>query len=99
MNLTLRHPLAALLLVAWLSTQTSFAEDAEPKLKGLIVAGGCCHDYPRQKLIISEGVSQRISIAWDIVHEGDDKGKKKGQDKKGKGKNDGKAKGAGGKKK
>ena len=75
MNLALRYALAALLLVALLATQTSFAEDAKPSLKGLIVAGGCCHDYPRQKLIICEGLSQRISIAWEIVHEGDDKGK------------------------
>ncbi|MEO8494778.1 MAG: ThuA domain-containing protein, partial [Planctomycetota bacterium] len=75
MNFALRHTLAASLLVALLFTQTSAAEDAKPKLKGLIVAGGCCHDYPRQKLIISEGLSQRISIAWDIVHEGDENGK------------------------
>ena len=71
MNFALRHPLAAFLIVGFLSTQTLVAEDARPMLKGLIVAGGCCHDYPRQKLIISEGLSQRISIAWDIVHEGD----------------------------
>lgn len=46
----------------------SFADAAEkPKLKGLIVVGGCCHDYDRQKLILSEGLSQRVSIAWDIV--------------------------------
>lgn len=42
-----------------------------PKLKGLIVAGGCCHDYPNQSIIISQGMSQRVSIEWDIVVEGD----------------------------
>lgn len=51
------------------------AEEAKPKLKGLLVAGGCCHDYPRQKLIITEGLSQRVSIEWDIVHEGDKAGR------------------------
>lgn len=75
MNLSRRRVLAAILLVGLLFTQASFAEVAKPKLKGLIVAGGCCHDYPRQKLIISEGLSQRISIAWDIVHEGDKNGR------------------------
>lgn len=75
MNFARRQTLAAILLVALLAPHTFAAEDAKPKLKGLIVAGGCCHDYPRQKLIISEGLSQRISIAWDIVHEGDENGK------------------------
>lgn len=70
-----RFGMSILLLVVSLVTLPSLAADDAPKLKGLIIAGGCCHDYPRQKLIISEGLSQRISIAWDIVHEGDDKGK------------------------
>ena len=38
----------------------------KPKLKGLIVVGGCCHDYTRQKLILSEGLSHRVSIEWDV---------------------------------
>ena len=40
------------------------------KLKGLLVAGGCCHDYERQVQIITEGLSQRASISWDVVYEG-----------------------------
>ena len=40
------------------------------KLKGLLVAGGCCHDYERQVEIITEGLSQRASISWDVVYEG-----------------------------
>ena len=44
MNFALRHWLVAALLVASLFTQPSLAEDAKPKLKGLIVTGGCCHD-------------------------------------------------------
>ena len=47
------------------------APQPAPKLKGLLITGGCCHDYARQKQIITEGISQRVSIAWDIVHEGD----------------------------
>ena len=42
----------------------------ETKLKGLLITGGCCHDYTNQKRIITEGISQRVSISWDIVHEG-----------------------------
>jgi uncharacterized protein len=44
---------------------------SQPKLKGLLITGGCCHDYDLQKRIVTEGLSQRVSIAWDIVHEGD----------------------------
>jgi type 1 glutamine amidotransferase len=40
------------------------------KLKGLLVTGGCCHDYKNQIKIITEGISQRASISWDVVHEG-----------------------------
>jgi len=40
------------------------------KLKGLLITGGCCHDYQNQKKIITEGISQRVNISWDVVHEG-----------------------------
>ncbi|MDP6253029.1 MAG: ThuA domain-containing protein, partial [Verrucomicrobiota bacterium] len=42
---------------------------AEP-LKALLITGGCCHDYANQKLIISQGISKRANVDWDIVHEG-----------------------------
>lgn len=41
-----------------------------PPLKGLLITGGCCHDYTSQKRIITEGLSQRVNIVWDVVHEG-----------------------------
>jgi len=58
--------LLTLVVVAPLS-----AEDrARPKLKGLLITGGCCHDYQNQKQIITQGLAQRISIGFDVVHEG-----------------------------
>ena len=45
------------------------ARAAEP-LKGLLITGGCCHDYGNQAQIITEGISQRANIEWDVVHEG-----------------------------
>ncbi|MCA9058239.1 MAG: ThuA domain-containing protein [Planctomycetaceae bacterium] len=39
-------------------------------LKGLLITGGCCHDYENQKRIITEGISQRVNIEWDVAHEG-----------------------------
>jgi type 1 glutamine amidotransferase len=47
----------------------SAAEGAKP-LRALMVAGGCCHDYPKQKVIISEGVTSRANVEFTIVHEG-----------------------------
>jgi type 1 glutamine amidotransferase len=44
---------------------------AEPvkALKALLVLGGCCHDYDKQKDILSHGISERahveVSIAYD----------------------------------
>ena len=60
-------------LITMALTVPSLAEDsaAKTKLKGLLITGGCCHDYENQKLLITEGVSQRVSISWDIVHEGE----------------------------
>lgn len=50
---------------------TTQAEDPVKPLKGLLITGGCCHDYEAQKKIITEGMSQRVNITWDIIHEGD----------------------------
>jgi type 1 glutamine amidotransferase len=58
--------LAPLLLVF-----ATAAGAADPKpLKGLIVVGGCCHDYEVQKLILSEGTAARAHIEWTVVHQG-----------------------------
>lgn len=74
MKSALPRILLGLAIALSLST-SALADEAKPKLKGLLVAGGCCHDYPRQKLIITEGISQRVGIEWDIVHEGDKAGR------------------------
>jgi len=44
-------------------------QSAEP-IKALLITGGCCHDYTKQKLIISQGISKRANVDWEIVHEG-----------------------------
>jgi type 1 glutamine amidotransferase len=63
--------LVSTLLVSLCVSVSSAAEKAQP-LKGLLITGGCCHDYENQKRIITEGVSQRANVTWDIVHEGGD---------------------------
>ena len=44
-------------------------KDAKP-LRALYITGGCCHDYTKQKKIISEGVSARAKVEWTIIQEG-----------------------------
>ena len=51
------------------STITRAAEPVKP-LHALLITGGCCHDYNRQKVIISEGVSARANVLWTLVQEG-----------------------------
>jgi len=58
----------AVLAPAWAADKKE--TEQKTKLKGLLITGGCCHDYNNQKQIITEGLSQRVSISWDIVHEG-----------------------------
>jgi type 1 glutamine amidotransferase len=39
-------------------------------LRALLITGGCCHDYDKQKQILTEGISARANVTWDVVHEG-----------------------------
>ncbi len=48
----------------------SFAADA-PKLKALLILGGCCHDYATQKDLLKAGLEARLNIAVDIDYNPD----------------------------
>ncbi|MFO1481995.1 MAG: discoidin domain-containing protein [Verrucomicrobiaceae bacterium] len=39
---------------------------AEP-LKALLITGGCCHDYAKQHLIISQGIQSRANVQVDVI--------------------------------
>lgn len=40
-------------------------------IRGLLVTGGCCHDYPRQAEIITKGMNERVGpIQWTVVNYG-----------------------------
>ena len=50
---------------------TASATGAEQKpIRALLVTGGCCHDYARQKLILARGISARANVVWTIAHQG-----------------------------
>ena len=62
------HSFALLLLASVISADAS--DRAVKPLKALMITGGCCHDYEKQKRILSEGISKRANVEWTIVHEG-----------------------------
>ena len=52
-----------------LAQAAAFAQEVKP-LKALLIVGGCCHDYTKQKTIIAEAVSKQAQVEWTIVHQG-----------------------------
>ena len=49
------------------------AQDA-PKpapLKAMLITGGCCHDYAKQKEILKKGLQQRVNVEIKLVHTDD----------------------------
>jgi hypothetical protein len=51
------------------------AADAPKPLKVLLLTGGCCHDYAKQKDILKAGLEARANVVVDQIHS-DDKGTK-----------------------
>jgi type 1 glutamine amidotransferase len=62
----LKRPRTGFLALAALSLPALLCADP-PKLKALLVTGGCCHDYPGQTKIITEAISKRVPVEWTIV--------------------------------
>lgn len=44
------------------------AEEAVRPLKVLLIAGGCCHDYGKQKDVLKEGLESRAHVQVKIVY-------------------------------
>lgn len=61
--------LIALAFFSSVSLTTHAAEPVKP-LRALLIAGGCCHDYAKQDVILPEGISARANVTWTVVYEG-----------------------------
>ena len=66
--------------VAVAASAVAAEEKAAAKpIRALMITGGCCHDYTRQKNILSEGISARVAklggdgakVEWTVLQEGD----------------------------
>jgi len=48
------------------------AQDNAPKpLKALLITGGCCHDYSKQKDLLKAGLEARAHVVVDQIHTSD----------------------------
>jgi len=61
---------AAALLGGWLAMNSALAADVEP-LRVLLITGGCCHDYAKQKDILKQGLEQRANLVVTQIHSDD----------------------------
>ena len=50
-----------------LSLASNLATAAQP-LRALLITGGCCHDYAKQKDILKKGLEERANIVVEQVH-------------------------------
>ena len=59
--------LAVGLLAAVLTLNCARAADIKP-LRVLLITGGCCHDYAKQKDILKRGLEARANVIVDQIH-------------------------------
>jgi len=62
---------ASLLVVSFVGLNSARADDAGKPIRALLVIGGCCHDYGKQKDILTQGISARANVVWTISYESD----------------------------
>src|SRR5271163_2911211 len=58
------------LLAAVLLAPVRAADETKP-IRALLVIGGCCHDYAKQKDIITKGISGLANVQWVIAYDKD----------------------------
>lgn len=58
---------AAALIGSTLALNSARAADAKP-LRVLLITGGCCHDYAKQKDILKRGLEARANVVVDQIH-------------------------------
>jgi hypothetical protein len=49
----------------------SLATPAAQPIRALLITGGCCHDYAKQKDVLKEGLEARANIVVDQIHTDD----------------------------
>jgi type 1 glutamine amidotransferase len=61
-----------MLVLGLLLSMFSSARGADPEpLKVLLITGGCCHDYAKQRLILKDGIEARAHAKVEMLHSDD----------------------------
>jgi type 1 glutamine amidotransferase len=55
--------------VLW--SMLSVCGSAQEPIRALLVLGGCCHDYKTQQTLLTEGISKRANVLWQIAYDAD----------------------------
>src|ERR1700735_5204772 len=58
-------------MVCFRATAARADDAAVQPIRALLVTGGCCHDYSKQKDIITQGISARANVEWTIAFDPD----------------------------
>jgi type 1 glutamine amidotransferase len=61
---------AAALLFSLVPASLRGADEVKP-IRALLVLGGCCHDYAKQKDLLTEGISARANVKWTVSYDPD----------------------------
>ena len=65
-----QRSLLAIRLMLFLCLGTNLSAQAQngaAKLKALLIAGGCCHDYTHQHEVLAKGIQERANVQVDVV--------------------------------
>lgn len=54
------------LVLALLASVLPLHAETKP-LKALLITGGCCHDYAKQHVILSQGIQSRANVQVDVI--------------------------------
>ena len=58
-------------LLSLATIEPAQAQDKPKPIRALLVIGGCCHDYAKQKDILTQGISARAHVEWVISYDPD----------------------------
>jgi hypothetical protein len=64
-------PSLGLIFAAVAAAALVYAADPPKPLKVLLLTGGCCHDYAKQKDILKKGLEARANLVVDQIHTDD----------------------------
>jgi len=66
-----KHTCFRLTVAATFLLTASLAFSAPAPIRILLITGGCCHDYAKQKDILKKGIEERVNAVVDQIHTDD----------------------------